>query len=179
MDLAGTAVFRDTRLVGFLTVDETQALLALRGEMGKAYLTLPDPTQPGRAMTLRFHQENLPQYRADLTPAGPRVAVRLLFEGEMVAGDADFTRPDHVHRIEAAAAQHMRELTRRVLDRLQQWQTDPVGFGLLFRGRFGTWQEWEAFGWRQQIPRLQVQVSVEMRLRRFGLIHTEPPAEEE
>jgi spore germination protein KC len=179
MEIAGTAVLRGDRLAGFLTVDETQALLALRGEMGKAYMTLPDPLNKGRRLTIRYQQENKPKNIARITPDGPQVTVRLLLEGEVLSGTANYRDPAQRRQIEQAAASFMEEIIRSVLRKTIEWQADPVGYGLLFRTRFATWDAWVAYRWRKQIPRLRVQVDADMRIRRFGLIHQTPAGETE
>lgn len=179
MEIAGTAVFRDDKLAGYLDVDETQALLAMRGEMGKAYITLPDPLKPERGMMIRFQQENLPQVRRSLTPEGPRVIMRLLFEGEVLTGDADYTDVAERSKVEQAAKVYMEEELRSVLEKLKKWEADPVGFGLTFRSMFFRVRDWERFRWRDQIGKLEVKVTAEMRLRRFGTLHTGPFPEAE
>lgn len=169
VEIAGTAIFRETALAGFLTVDETQALLALRGEMGKAYVTIPDPFRPEQTLMVRFQQENLPKYRATLTPAGPRVHVRLIFEGEVLTGMEDYRLVSVRHQVEDAARRHLDDQMRRVIAKLCEWRTDPVGFGLLFRNQFATWSDWDRYHWADQLGKLQVEVVSDMRVRRYGL----------
>jgi Ger(x)C family germination protein len=169
IEVVGSAVFRKLTLAGFLTVDETQALLAMRGEMGKAYMTLSDSHQASGRVLVRYHQENLPKYITSFTSKGPAITVRLLLEGEVLTGTSDFRRPEERRRLEQLAADHMKETADRVVSRLLEWRADPVGFGLRFRKHFRTWPEWEHYQWRQQLPRLQVRVEVIMRLRRFGM----------
>ncbi len=171
MEVAGTAILRDDLLVGFLTVDETQGLLALRGEMGKAYVTIPDPANPGEHLTIRLQQENKPKNTITLTPNGPRVQVRLLFEGEVLGGTQDFTDSAQRRKVEQAAAAYMRETIDGVNAKLIEWKADPVGYGMMLRPRFYRWQDWADFQWRSHVPNMRVQVAIDVRIRRFGLIH--------
>jgi spore germination protein KC len=171
MELVGTAVFARDRLVGFLNVDETQMLLALRGGMGKAYISFPDPDAPDRMVLMRFHQENKPKKRAAFLGIRPYVQVHLLLEGEVLAvpgGDDYVPAPARV-RLERAAEAHATKTIRGLLDKLTKWGADPVGFGFLFRGGFATWQDWERYNWREHVRDLKVDVSVQMRIRRYGL----------
>lgn len=167
----GTAVYRKNRLAGFLNVDETQMFLALRGEMGKTYVTFPDPDRPEKRVTLRFQQENMPQYEATLRGRKPHVKVRLLFEGEVLAipGGTDYVPPASRMRLEQAAKQEAEDRLRDLLGKLKEWQVDPVGFGHLYRGTFARWDEWEGFDWRKKLADLDVDVTAEMRIRRYGL----------
>lgn len=169
VEVAGAALFRQGALVGYLTVDETQAMLALRGEMGKAYVTIPSPFAPGETLLLRFQQENLPQYQAAFTQDGPSVSVRLLFEGEVLSGHHDYREEKVRNSVERAAKEHMEGQLRSALRKMREWKTDPVGFGLLFRGRFPRWRDWAGYKWDEQVEHLQVKVEAKMRIRRHGL----------
>lgn len=181
VDFVGTAVFRRDRLAGYLSVDETQMLLALRGEMGKAYVSVPDPLHPDSIVTLRFHQENLPQTRAAFVAGKPRVSLRLLFEGELLAAPSgvDYVRVENRQRLEAAAAAFSEKTIRGLLDKLHDWEADPVGFGHKFRKHFATWSDWQAYDWRRHVKDLKVDVTVQMRVRRFGLMTGPDRVEEE
>ncbi len=139
---AGTAVFRGDRLVGTITVDETAALLALRGEMGKVYNSLPDPLAPGHLLTLRIHQENIPQVRTAFVGGRPVVTVHMQVEGEILGApaEADYTAPANKVKLEQDVAQRMQDeqFAPLIAKVYRQWGADPVGFGLLFRPRFVT-----------------------------------------
>ena len=169
VEIAGTAIFVRSRLAGFLTVDETQALLALRGEMGKAYMTIPHPLAPGKSVLVRYQQENKPTGPVLITPEGPRVSIRLIFEGEVLSGDDDYQNEETRRRLEAAASAYMRKLAEAVIRKQVEWEADPIGLGLKARRRFSTWDEWHQYNWPRHISELQSNVVVEMRIRRFGL----------
>lgn len=172
MEFIGTAIYHRDRLAGFLTVDETQMFMALRGEMGKAYTTFPDPTMPDQPVTLRFHQENKPTRTATFRGNRPHVDVRLLFEGEVLAmpGGTDYVETAMRMRLEKAATRYAEGTIRGLLTKLNDWEADPVGFGQLFRGKFATAQEWKTYNWQKHVKDLQVNVTVEMRVRRYGLL---------
>lgn len=171
VEFTGTAIFRRDRLRGFLNVDETQMLLALRGEMGKAYLSLPDPDVPDQSVTIRFQQENMPKYQASFQRGRPHVHVKIVFEGEVLAipGGTDYVPPVARERLERAAARFAEQTIRNLLNKLNEWETDPVGFGHLFRGYFPSLRTWEQYDWSDHVKELQVTVEADMRIRRYGL----------
>lgn len=170
VEVAGTAIFRGERMVGFLTVDETQALLALRGEMGKAYMTIPHPKEKSKRVLVRFQQENKPITRVQLTPAGPRGTASLVFEGEVLSGDEDYQNEAKRKALEQSAAAFMADTAAGVLQKLKEWESDPVGYGLKIRRTFRTWAEWKAFGWERHVGDMEIRVTAKMRVRRFGLV---------
>jgi Ger(x)C family germination protein len=172
IEVVGTGVYRSDRLVGVLNVDETQMLLALRGKMGKTPLTLPDPLKPDLAVTMRLHQENFPKYKATYQQGRPHVTVHMLFEGEVLAvpSQVDYAEPKAREKLEQAGAAYASETATKMLAKLRNWQADPVGFGQLYRGRFASWQAWDAFDWPSHVKDLEVKVTAELRVRRYGLV---------
>jgi Ger(x)C family germination protein len=177
-EFLGTAIFRGDKLAGLLTVDETQALLALRGDMGKAYASVPDPKDPQVRVSMRIHQENKPKYRAYFVGTRPRVAVQMQLEGEILStpGKTIYTERDNRRLLEKHIARYLEQNSFvPLLERLhKEWGTDPAGFGQLFRSRFPTHDAWLAYNWSRHVPDLQVTVSVDMYIRRFGLLLGNP-----
>lgn len=178
VELAGTAVFRGDRLAGTLTVDETAALLALRGEMGKVYNSVPDPRDPQHQITFRIHQENKPQYRISFRGTRPVIQIKLLFEGEVlsVLGDTDYSLPPNRRALEEATARHLegtnfKPLIAKVYG---EWGADPAGLGHLYRMRFATFDDWVAYRWGDHVQEAEVTVEVELMIRRFGLLLGNP-----
>jgi hypothetical protein len=66
-------------------------LLALRGALGKVYASVPNPQEAGHWVSIRFGQENKPQFR--LTFAGGHLVVRvkLQLEGEILSAPGKST----------------------------------------------------------------------------------------
>lgn len=179
VEIAGTAVFRGDRLAGILTVDETAALLALRGEMGKVYATVKDPVEPERVVTLRFHQENKPRYRTSYVQGRPAVTVEMQLEGEILTSDGktDYSMPARRLLLEKHARRYWEEdLVRPLLAKVyREWGSDPVGVGHHFRGRFPTQNAWERYNWSGHVRDVEFQsVKVLVQIRRFGLLLSNP-----
>ena len=176
-------MFRGDRLAGMLTVDETAGLLALRGEMGKVYASVPDPRGEGLRLTLRLHQENKPKFRVSFAGDRPVVHVKLQFEGEVlsVPGRTDYTLPQNRRLLEQHIARHLEKetfipLLKRVYG---EWGADPVGFGQLFRSRFPTHDAWVAYRWPRHTKDLTATVEVDLFIRRFGMLLGNPKFEQQ
>ena len=181
VEFVGTAVFRGDRLAGMLNVDETQALLAMRGEMGKVYASVPDPREEGKVLTLRFHQENKPQFRVRFAGRRPVAHVKIQFEGEILStpGKTDYTLAENRRILEQHINTFMEKssfvpMLRRVYG---EWGADPVGFGQLYRSRFATMDDWLAYRWPDHVKDMLITVEVDMFIRRFGLMLGNPDFE--
>lgn len=182
VEVAGTAVFRGDRMAGILDVEETAALLALRGEMGKVYLDLPDPTNKEKQVAIRFGQENKPQFRASLAEGKPVLHVRLQLEGELLAAPAgtDYSRPENRRMLEDFISRYFeQEVYPPLLHKIyKEWRADPAAFGHVFRAQFPTIDAWIAYDWARRIKELEVTVELAMFIRRFGLVLEEMPPQE-
>lgn len=178
LELAGTAVFRRDRLAGFLTIDETTALMALRGEMGKVYATVPDPEKAGEQVALRFHQENKPKYRVRIVQGRPVADVHLQLEGEIlsVTGRSSYTGVADRRQLEQFIAGHLRRTVYLPLVRklYREWGADPVGIGDLLRTQFPTFDAWMDYRWENQVWNVQADVTVDLYIRRFGMVLDRP-----
>lgn len=173
VEFAGTAIFRGDRLVGILTVDETAALLALRGEMGKVYTSVRDPEAKQVYLTFRLHQENKPQFRASFSGSRPVVRVKLQFEVEILSApvETDYSAPEHRRRLERyIATEYADPLFNTLIEKVyHEWGADPVGIGQLFRTRFATFDDWLAYGWHERVKEIEVTVETDVFIRRFGM----------
>ncbi|MGE5675165.1 MAG: Ger(x)C family spore germination protein [Mycobacterium leprae] len=177
VEFAGTAVFRGDKLVGYLTVDETVILLALRGEMGKVYQTVPDPKTPGKWISIRFGQENKPRIRTSFVNGRPVVQIQLQMEGEVLSTPTrtSYAIPENRRLLEDHVASWAdANLYGPLVQKLYgEWHTDPVGLGQRFRHFFPTFTAWEAYDWPSHIKDVQVTVKSSMFIRRFGLLMQE------
>lgn len=171
VEMVGSAIFRRDRLAGYLNVDQTQMLLAMKGSMGKAYMSFPDPDHPEKPVTMRFQQENFPEVKTSMRGSSPSIHMAIKFEGELLAvpGGTDFTDPAARQRLEQAAGNFAKTTMRQVVDRLVEWGADPIGLGNRYRGRFSSWAAWEAFDWPSRVRDMELTVQTTMRVRRFGL----------
>lgn len=171
VEMIGTAIFRRDKLMGFLNVDQTQMLLAMKGAMGKAYMTFPDPDKPGEPVTMRFHQENFPEVQATLRGSAPAVNIDVKFEGELLAapGGTNYADPENRRRLERAAGDFAKGRMQEVVGKLLEWQADPIGLGQRYRGRFSSWEDWAEYDWHGKLAEMQLSVETTMRVRRYGL----------
>lgn len=172
VEIAGAAVFRRDRLAGLLNVDESIALLALRGEMGKVYQTVPG--LEGEPISIRYGQENKPKYAATFVNGRPTVHIKLVLDGEVLStpGLRDYTRPDEGRRLQEKIAEYYDETVYNPLVQklYREWGADPVGLGQIFRYRFPTLPAWLSYRWEDRVRDVRVTVESELHIRRFGML---------
>ncbi|MEW6045756.1 MAG: Ger(x)C family spore germination protein [Bacillota bacterium] len=176
----GTAVFRKGQLVGWLSPEETRALVLLKG-LSRQFLLVTDcPGVKGavsvNAIRFTTRRKLLPPRPAgggsQASPSLPRFAVRVVVEGNLFEQtclpplDAMALR-----RVEERLAGKLEADIRRTLARLHgELRADAAGFGQqLYRAEPALWNKLSPH-WRGLLPQIEVDVEVQVRIRRTGLI---------
>jgi len=169
--LAGTAVFREDKLAGWLDESETRGLLWLRGEVLKGVITFPSLTEPGKELSvdiIRGHTEVEPQYDGESVCFN----VKIVVEGDF---SEDQSKEEIVERkvrkaIEKEMAREIEDKARLVLLKAQgEYGVDIFDFGTAFHRKYP--REWaELKGrWDEVFAGAGVDFEVEAHLRRSGL----------
>lgn len=169
----GLAAFKKGRLVGWLDPEESRGLLWVLGKVSGGSLLLPCP---GGRVALEVTGERvtvMPLFEGD----HPVVEIRIKDEtnlAEEMCPEPVFT-PETLKALEMQAEELIREEILASLARAQTWGADVFGFGRAFYGRYPRrWREMED-RWEEIFSQLEVRVTVDVTIRRAGLI-TDSPA---
>lgn len=165
MRVARVAAFRDGRLAGILSEEETRLLALIRDARNTLWeVDLGD----GRRIALQPLGANS---RIVPLPAGPSGAPRFRLDVtlnmsliEVYGATGSMPRP-----FEHLADRDLTRALTRLIKRLQAMGSDPLGFGerwrIAYPGRF------RARDWHEQWPRAQVDVRVRVNISRSGAFH--------
>ncbi|WP_202080967.1 Ger(x)C family spore germination protein [Caldalkalibacillus salinus] len=181
LNLGGSAVFKDNRLIGWLDQDETRALAWIAGDIDKAVLTTPCSNSDEGTLTIEVSEvrtEKKPIYHSN----GLEMEVNITFEGNI----RDITCPGEVLTTERLADLRQqieqdveREITA-VLQKVQkEWQADPFGFGRsIYQHDPEVWRELEPH-WREGLLKeLRVHLNIDANIDEIGLIYDPSKANE-
>ena len=176
LSIDGTAVFRNDKLAGFLTPQETRGYLLLAGRVRRGVLSVPDPLVPGKSVSL-----GILRGKSNITPR--LEAGRLSFlveaelEGDLLSQESpeNLSTPEMLEMLGAVKAHALKEEMEQTLHRLQEMEADIVGFGtILWRQNPQAFREL-ADRWPQVFRNLEVEIRVQAHLRRTGLISRPVP----
>jgi len=173
--LDGVAVFRDDKFVGLLSAEEARYLSYLMGgnRNGEVDADLAESSPHGNhahavLMYLRVKRA------IDLVSNGqaPSYKIKMDVEGAITeyTGAADMEDMKAVARIEKELAKQMRLNVLRVLEKLQTYNSDPVGFGEIYRssGQGGNMTKDQ---WHKIYKKSTFDVSVNVKVLQTGMIH--------
>ena len=173
----GTAVFRDDRLVGWLSADESRDLVLMMGRSRVFRLTAPCPQGAGVAVlnVVRFRTRRdvlLPRLTGgDLSDAVPAFKVSMQADASLNEQTCDPPlTPDSARLLERQVSEALQADMQVLLRRLhEELRVDPLGLGRQVFRRYPRW--WSEYGprWRELLPRVPVEVEMRLFVRRTGI----------
>lgn len=169
--LAGTAVFKEDRLVGWLNERETRGLLWVLGKVKSGIVVVPAPTQGGGELSLEIIRA-----RSRITPrlVGGQLSITVEIEEEANIGEqtsfGKLAEPEIFAAIEKKQAEVIEQEVKAALTKAQQeLGVDVFGFGeAVHRSYPKEWGRLKA-RWREVYPTISVNVKASTKLRRMGL----------
>lgn len=172
VEFMGLAVFKGTRLAGYLTGDESRFVSMLRGEFRQAAMAFVDPADPTRRVALRIKPHRHPQLK--VRRSGQRVEAHFVvsLDAELISVQTpvDYIRTDKGDQLEAAVSRQLQERIANLLRKtLHDWGTDLYHITNSLRPTFATLDQWEAFDWGHRVVRTVYSIEVSVQLRRYGL----------
>lgn len=164
--ISGGAVYRRSRLVGWLNDEETRGYLWVTGRVERGIVTTPLPGGGHASFEIRGHRTKL---KPEMRGKRPAVRLSLTVKGnvdEVHDPDLLLDKPSHLKKLEKIMA---RQITREVeasLRRARELRADVFGFGQLFRRHQPA--EWASMedNWEDIFPLVPVQIEVKVILRR-------------
>lgn len=173
-ELDGTAVFADNRLAGFLTDEESRALLFVQGGVKGGTLVIEDPEISDVRMPVTLQLiRSATGIRPKLTGGKPAVDVRIRAEaavGENGAG-TDYNARDTRERLERLAGEEVARSVEDLIRKVQlEYGADIFGFGSVVKDRLPGYWKRRGGGWAEAFKDLPVNVAAEVDILGSGLI---------
>ena len=171
VELAGVAVFREDRLIGWLDAYETRGLLWLKGEAVKGVVTVPSPRERDKYVSIvvrRGKTKVMPVYDGEHL----RFDVKVWVEGDMVEeqGREYLATPGKIRALEKEMAADIKRRAALALEKAQwEYGVDIFGFGDAFHRKYK--KEWRELKdrWDEEFARAEVNIAVEAHIREIGL----------
>lgn len=172
VDFVGAAVFKKDKLVTFLDGIDTRMLMNIRGELSRTQMDFPDPLEKGKNVSVELKHSHSPSVEVDLFARPMRIKIRQTLEGDLIGsqGKTDYTRPDKMQVLETSIRKRLGDRQKELIERVyHEYQAEPFGLLRKVRSQFATFDEFAAYDFRKALQECQVDVDVELRLRRVGV----------
>ena len=174
--IAGTAVFRQDRLAGWLDESESRGLQWLRGHITGPMLVVPCRKGPGQGIgveVMRVRAKLRAQWQGTLPTVRVMVNVSAKL-GDLMCPE-DLSQRQAQHDLQYRTAALIEAEIENVLERLQHdLVADPVGIATAIERRFPA--QWKQLRprWDEVFPKIKVKPEVAVELEQTGITVGKP-----
>lgn len=170
----GSAVFKEGKMIGKLSVQETRITQMLNKwtEKPSFLVSMPDPFKKDYLITARFTQLLEPDVTVDVSRPAPKIMVKLPILAEILTDHSMVNYANDEEKRNELKENIISGFETRINDFIkrtqEEFKADPFGFSLSARKHFLTIPQWENYDWMKSYPNADISVSVEVKFGEFG-----------
>lgn len=169
-EVLGTAVFKEDKMISFLTGIESEILNILSGRFTNGYTSLYVPESPDNPVTIRMEQRKKPDVKIEINNDSPQINVKLFLEGIFMSVPSDYIVEKNLSEFEKNTSEYIKNYALDFLNKTAtQFDSDIIGFGKKAKTLFLTNNEFENFKWNDKYKNAKFSCDVEFSVRRTGL----------
>lgn len=179
ISFAGTALYRDDKMVGTLTTEETRMMLILTGELGRVFVTVSDPQVPDKPANVKISLREKPTITPSRENGVYKFDVSVHLEGVITSlpSGVHYEDPKIKVQLDDRISDVITQSIRKMLRKTQDLGSDVVGFGFHARHLYATYPQWQeaAERWSDDYRNADIRLTVKTTLRRSGLMWQTTP----
>lgn len=168
--VVGSAVFYDWKMVGALNMGETFGANLL-GKGVQTVITVPDPVNRQAQMTIGLEAF---KPKIDVDFKNGRMVIRVDEKVSCELSDTnsgvDYTKKENRRLLEEQVEKTIKASIEAYFKKTKQLGTDCMKVSNKYRYKTAVWQQWAQIDWPDAYRKAEVQVNVEVSLRRAGLL---------
>ncbi|GIO25971.1 Ger(x)C family spore germination protein [Ornithinibacillus bavariensis] len=171
---AGSAVFKEGKMIDVLTIEETRLTFMLNPTLTAQEIltTFPDPFDEKYRIATRLTKNGTEDIKINTKKSTPSIDVNVPILVEVLTNHSmehyakDSQKRKTLNKsFEQALEKKLNELIRKTQE---EYKADPFGWSLIARKKFLTIPEWEAFDWMKKYPEMDINITVDVELGKFG-----------
>ncbi|MDF2634408.1 MAG: germination protein Ger(x)C family [Pelosinus sp.] len=172
IEFAGTAIFNGDKMVGILSTTETRMLAMLLGDYTHGFLTVEDPLDPKYFLNVLMRLGSAPKIKVTLEDGHPVIHVKMLLEGEItnLPSGINYEQTPYLNLLEKQVNTVLQQEMLNMIQHTQELKSDVAGFGYYLRPSFTNYQEYLKYPWHEQYGQAIVNVTINTKVRRTGLM---------
>lgn len=172
-EFAGMAVFNGDKMVGSLDSYETRYYLLVMGQYRRGVITIEDEEKPGDGISADIRIGRKPQMSSHFENGEPVIDVKIEIECDIgsIQSRINYEDLSKLNNLNKQINEHIKNEIQKLIEKTQkEFKADIFGFGHKVVDHFSTIQEWEEYNWLSHYPKAEVNVDVEVNIRRTGLM---------
>lgn len=174
VELAGTGVFKGDKLVGYLTPDESRALLPFIEKLQTGVVVLPCPKDPTQPLSIELKSQTF-SVKPSYEDKKPSFKVNLKTYTSIVEAGCPFTldNEDEVNDLEKELKEKLKTELETVVKKAQEeYKADFLELGKVFNNQHPS--EWNEIkeNWEDVFPTAKVEINVDAMIKSSSLLYS-------
>lgn len=172
IEYLGSAVFDGDKMVDELNGIESCMVLMAKGEFERTVIALPDPLDPGAAVTLGVSRKKKPEVKVSFQEGKPVIILKIFLEAEIQNLQSNINYEDGKLKpvLEKHFKKYLKEKLDKTLAKCRGLNCDIFGFGDVASMQFLTIPEWEAYNWNSRFRDAKIYTNVDLSIKYTGLV---------
>lgn len=182
VEFLGTAVFLRDKMVGTLSGQESRLAAILSGKFERGLFSIDDPLEPKKNINVNLRLGRSPKLSADIIDGKAYLRAKIFLEGEQtsITSGINYEVKEYRPLLEQQITFLIKRDMLAMLRKTQGMKGDVVGFGYHARSNFRTLDEFMKIDWEELYSQAEIEVEVETKIRRTGLMwRTMPTSDSE
>lgn len=173
-NFAGSAVFKEGRMIGKLSADETRVSIVLNPTLNASDIltTYQDPFNEKYRIAARVNKKEKNKVKMNLKADTPTIDVTIPFEIEVLSAHSMTDYEKNISKRNKLKKSIEKELKRKIEKFVKKTQEkfkgEPFGWSLIARKEFSTIPAYEEFDWMKTYPEMKVNINVNVTFGQFG-----------
>ncbi|WP_328793731.1 Ger(x)C family spore germination protein [Heliomicrobium undosum] len=170
LEYIGAAVLVSGKLVAYMDGEETRIWSMLVGRYTTGLWTFPDPSQPGKYISLRLNRGDPIEVTVDDSVRPIRIMVKAELDGTVVevSSRKPYITPEGFREMERMADKDLNDRALRLVKRMQKIPADPFLFVRTLRMRTLTAREYWRIPWHDWYEEAEFIPVIHVEVRRPG-----------
>lgn len=169
----GIASFKDDKLVGELCALETTTFLAIRNEVDRFLVSIPDPDDVNSYIDIYLYPKGSTSIDVDTSSSSPFIKVKSGFTGKIysMSNNSQYLDPDILNKLSETCNKYLESVFSDYLYKTsKEFKSDINGFGKYALHNFFTTQDFNDYNWLNNYQNAFFEVQIDTSIKSSMLI---------
>ncbi|WP_191090694.1 Ger(x)C family spore germination protein [Niallia endozanthoxylica] len=175
VQLIGSAVFKEGKMIGKLSGEETRIarLLDNTANIRDLFSSFPDPLDKRYKIAVRIRKTNKNKIEVKLRNGPPKINVTYPLDMKILSIPSMINYAENLEnqkKLKLALEEKLKENAEKLIEKTQrEFKTEPFYWSLYVRPLFSTVKEYEEWDWNnKRYPFADVHITVDLNITGFG-----------
>lgn len=165
--LSGIAAFKEDKLVGTLSKEETIAYLIVTDKLKECIISIPSPFVEGKFIDMHIYDFSKTKNSVKLESYGPHINTNVSLKSTILSHDFGFdsSSQEDISKVQSAASDYINNEIMKYYEKTsKEFKSDISGLGKHAVYFFPTVQDWKDYNWNDKFETATFDVNVNVNI---------------